>query len=506
MSRVGRPPLGLAAAAVLAIALAVLPLAYLVLRALDGGAAGAASLILRWRTVELLAVSIGLAVAVTASCLVIGTGLAWLVTRTDLPGRRFWQVACGLPLALPSYVAAWSWIAVNPALAGFAGSWLVLTSISYPYVYLPAMAALRRTDPDAEAVARTLGLGQAATWARIVMPQLRPALAGGALLVGLYALSDFGAVATMRLEVLTTSIFRSYRSLFDITPAAVLGCLLAGLALLVVVIEQLTRRGRARLAARVPRRQPVVPLGPWRWVAPLAPAGVLAVALIVPGIGMAEWLGRGAAAFEIQRTAVALGSTVVVAALGAACVVAIAFPLAVLAVRWPGRLARAAELAAYAGHALPGVVVGLAVVFFGIRFARPVYQELPLLIMAYVILFLSLALGVTQAAVAQAPPALEDVARTLGHSPRRARLSITGRLAAPGLAMAGALVFLTVMKELPATLFLRPTGMETLATELWGRISAASYAAAAPYAIAVVLVAAVPTAVLALFGERRERA
>ena len=112
------------------------------------------------------------------------------------------------------------------------------------------------------------------------MPQLRPALAGGALLVGLYALSDFGAVATMRLEVLTTSIFRSYRSLFDITPAAVLGCLLAGLALLVVVIEQLTRRGRARLAARVPRRQPIVPLGPWRWVAPLAPAGVLAVALI----------------------------------------------------------------------------------------------------------------------------------------------------------------------------------------------------------------------------------
>ena len=150
-------------------------------------------------------------------------------------------------------------------------------------------------------------------------------------------------------------------------------------------------------------------------------------------------------------------------------------------------------------------MVGLSLVFFGIRFATPLYQRLPMLVVAYVVLFLSLGLGAIQAAVAQIPPNLEDVARTLGRSGFAAWRSVTLRLSAPGIGAAATLVFLTIMKELPATLFLRPTGFDTLSTRLWSHISSLSYAAAAPYAVTVVVLAALPTALLATLGERRAR-
>ena len=171
--------------------------------------------------------------------------------------------------------------------------------------------------------------------------------------------------------------------------------------------------------------------------------------------------------------------------------------------RHPGLVSRTANRAAYAGHALPGVVVGLSLVFFGIRFAQPIYQELPLLVFAYVVLYLSLGLGAVQAGIAQVPPVLDDVARTLGRTRRGVWWSVTARLAAPGMGAAATLVFLTIMKELPATLFLRPTGFDTLATQLWSNLSSFSRAAAAPYAAAIVLLAALPTALLATIGDRR---
>jgi iron(III) transport system permease protein len=483
--------------------LAVLPLAYLVVRATDQGVDGVTATLLRGRTAELVYRSVELAVVVTGLCLVLGVGLALLVTRTDLPGRRVVQVLLALPLALPSYVAAVSWIGVEPGLAGRAGAIIVLTTISYPFVYLPVLAALRRCDPALEDVARGLGTRPLAVLWRVTLPQLRPAAAGGGLLVGLYVLSDFGAVATMRHEVLTTVIFRSYRASFDRTPAAVLGCVLALLALLVVTLEARSRRRVARIGSGAPRPQRVLPLGRARYWALLVPATVLVVALGVPAAGLSRWLVRGTSVADPEQWAAALGNTLLVAALGAAVVVAMAFPLAWLAARQPGRLASTGVAVAYAGHALPGVVVGLSLVFFGVRFATPIYQELPMLVAAYAVLFLSLGLAAISASVAQLSPALEEVARTLGERRAGVWRRIVLPLTAPGAGAAATLVFLTIFKELPATLFLRPTGFDTLATRLWGHIGAASYAAAAPYAVTIVLLAALPTALLAVGPWRR---
>lgn len=488
-----------------AVAVSVLPLAYLAIRATDKGQEFFRSILFRDRTLELTLNSLWLAVTVTATCLVIGVTMAWLVTRTDLPGRRFVQVAAGLPLALPSYVAAFSWITLRPDFAGFRGSYVVLVSISYPYVYLPVLAAFRRCEPALEDVARTLGVRGWGLARRVVLPQIRSAAAAGSLLVGLYALSDFGAVATMRHEVLTRVIYRSYQASFDRTPAAVLGCLIAALTLVIVAAEGWTRQrnGDLRLRAEPSRTHDVHHLGRWRWPALLFPIAVVGISLGVPAWGMRRWVSRGSSRADGGELWEALGHTLQVGALGAAAVMVLAVPVAYLSVRHPGWTSRIAIRASYMGHALPGVVVGLGLVFFGVRIANAWYQQIPMLVFGYVTLFLSLGIGAVQNSVEQVPPALEDVARTLGRSAFGAWRSVTLRLILPGIGAAATLVFLTVMKELPATLFLRPTGWDSLATKLWGHISAQSYAAAAPYAVAIVLVAAVPTALLATAGERR---
>ncbi len=158
----------------------------------------------------------------------------------------------------------------------------------------------------------------------------------------------------------------------------------------------------------------------------------------------------------------------------------------------------------YAGHALPGIVVALAVIFLTVRFAYPIYQRTPGLLLAYAVLFLPAAVGAVRASVAQSPPVLEEVARSLGRTPAGVLRGVTVPLAAPGIAAGAALVFLTCMKELPATILLRPTGVDTLATEMWGHTQVSAYAAAAPYASALVLLAALPTFVLGRrFGASR---
>lgn len=489
----------------MATVVSLVPLAYLLVRATDQGWETVRAILFRRRTAELVVRSLELAAGVTVACLVIGIALAWLVTRTDLPGRRVVQVAAGLPLALPSYVAAFSWITLRPDLAGGRGSFIVLTTMTYPYVYLPVLAALRRCDPALEDAARSLGHGGWSAFRRVVLPQVRPAAAGGGLLVALYVLSDFGAVATMRYEVLTRAIYRSYQASFDRTPAAILGCLIAALTLVIVVVEARSRRraGLARVGAGVPRVQPLVRLGPLRWPALLVPVAVVGISLGVPAWGMRRWFTRGSSRADPGELWEAAIHTLQVGALGAAAVMVLAAPVAFLSVRHPGWWSQLAIRAAYVGHALPGVVVGLGLVFFGIRVATPWYQQLPLLVFAYVVLFLSLGIGSVQAAVAQVPTTLEDVARTLGRSAFGAWRSVTLRLILPGIAAAATLVFLTVMKELPATLFLRPTGWDSLATRMWSHISSQSYAAAAPYAVVIVLLAAVPTAVLSAVGQRR---
>jgi len=494
----------LIAAAVVAAVAVVIPMVYVVVRALERGWGPFEATLWRARTLQMVVRSVGLAATVTAATLVIGIGAAWLVARTDLPGRRFWRIALGLPLAMPSYVAAWGWIGWRPSLAGPLGAWLVLTTISYPYVYFPVLGALRRSDPALEEAARSLGRAPVRVFLGVTLPAVRIAAVGGGLLVGLYVLSDFGAVSIMRFEVLTQSIYRSYRASFDRTPAAVLGCVLVVLSLVVVMaVTRVHHRARFdRAGTGSSRPAPPITLGRGSLPATLALAGLMVVVFAVPLRSLVLWLDRGRSQTDWSQWWSATTSTLTIAAVAAVATVLVALPIAILSARHAGALSTSVTGLAYAGHALPGIVIALSLVFFGVRFAMPIYQRLPMLIFAYVVLFLSLALGAMHQAIAHAPPILDDVARSLGRTQWQAWWSVTLRLSAPGIGVAAALVCLTVMKELPATLLLRPIGTDTLATRLWSHTSASSYAAAAPYAATILIVAAIPTALLSGVGAR----
>lgn len=494
-----RPPALVVVPAVLAAAVALLPLAYLLVRTGEAGPAQVLDVLLRERTLRLVVRSLALAAAVTGACLVIGVGLAWLTTRTDLPARRTFGVLAALPLAMPSYVAAYAWISAVPEVAGFIGTFLVLTACTYPYVYLPVVAALRGADPSLEEVSRSLGRSARATFVSVTLPQVRPAAAAGALLVSLYVLSDFGAPSLLRYDVFTRVIHASYRSSFDRTPAAVLSLVLVVVTIAITVAESRSRgrAGQARVGSGVARRAPVVALGRLRPLAVAACVAVAGVALAFPVATLGYWLARGASArLDTARLAEAATATVGVALLGALVTTLLAIPVGILAARHSGRSVRVLEHATYAGHALPGIVVALSLVFLGVRYAQPIYQEVPLLVLAYAVLFLPAAVGSVRASVAQSPRRLEEVSRSLGLGPWGTLRRVTLPLAGPGVATGAALVLLTVMKELPATLLLRPTGMDTLATRLWTETGSGAYAAAAPYAVALVLLAAVPTFLL----------
>nr|NLI51045.1 iron ABC transporter permease [Propionibacterium sp.] len=488
------------AGALAAVAVALLPLAYLAVRSADVGGARLAAEILTPRVALLTARSLALAGLVGVLCVGLGLGLALLVTRTRVPFRRTLAVLAALPLAVPSYVAAYAWVAVADLWSGsrFDGFWaavVVLTLYTYPYVYLPVAAALVGADPGPEEVARSLGRTPAETFREVTLPRLRPALVSGFLLAALYVLSDFGAVSILRVDTFTRAIFTALSSGFDRVGALGLSNVLVLLSLGLLLLGADRSRGRTRYArssgARPPGR---VRLGRATAPALIGAGGVLALALGVPGAALGRWLAAGAsrpgAASEIAAAAAAsLG----VSLLGALLTTALALPLGLLVARTPTPAVLLLERAAYLAHSLPGVVVGLSLVFFGVNVAYPLYQSVWLLAVAYAALFLPLAVGAIAAAAGQATAGVEDAARSLGATPGAVFRRLTLPLAAPGIGAGAALVLLACLKELPATLLLRPTGMDTLATRVWSHTAVEAYAGAAPYAALVVLLAAGPT-------------
>ncbi|MGL4746008.1 MAG: ABC transporter permease [Dermatophilaceae bacterium] len=474
---------------------ALVPVAYLLVRGAEAGPERVADILLRERTAVLVGRSVLLAVLVTSLSAMLGAGLAYLVARTDLPGRRLLGALAPLPLAVPSYVAAFAWVAAVPEVAGLLGSTVVLTLCCFPYVYLPVLAALRRADPGVEDVARSLGRTPAQVLREVTLPQMRPAAAAGSLLVVLYALSDFGAVSILRFDVFTRVIHTSYRSSFDRTTAAVLALLLVGITVAVSVAEtRVRRRDAARVGAGVARPPAPVPLGRWRRPALALAWTVVGAALAFPVGSLGYWFATGlSAGVDTARLAEGVLATLWLSLLGALACTLAAVPVGILAARHRGRFATTIEQATWAGHALPGIVVALALVFLGIRAVPWAYQQVPLLVFGYVVLFVPAAVAAVRASVAQSPVRLEETARSLGATPGAVLRRVTLPLAAPGVAAGAALVLLTCMKELPATLLLRPTGVDTLATSLWTETGVGAYGAAAPYGLALVILAVVPT-------------
>ncbi|MEO6021181.1 MAG: iron ABC transporter permease [Knoellia sp.] len=480
-------------------AFALLPIGYVVSAAVSTGWDTAVELIVRPRVGELLLNTVLLVVFTIPLCIVIGVGGAWLVERTQLAGSRWWSLALAAPLAIPAFVNSYGWVSVIPSLGGLHAGVLIATLSYFPLVYIPAAATLARLDPALEESAAALGLSPWVVFRRVVAPQLRLAVSGGSLLVGLHLLAEYGAFAMIQFDTFTTAIMSQYQSTFNGTAGSMLAGVLAFLCLLLLTVEARTR-GSARYSRIGSGSQAAPPrlfLGVFQLPAQVALAVVTLLALILPVSFVLRWAFAGRPGTWVADDLVrALLQTLGYAGAGAFVTVAVAFPLAFLAVRRPSVFTRGLELSNYVTSSMPGIVVGLAFVTISIRVVPGLYQSATVLIAAYALLFLPRALVSLRSGLAQAPPELEEAAQALGRHPVVAFVRVTLRLSAPAAAGGAALVFLAIVNELTATLLLAPNGTRTLATAFWSKSSAIDYAGAAPYALMMIVLSAPMTYLL----------
>src|SRR6056297_1273909 len=515
------PPVSLVLLAGSVAAAVAFPVVWLVLRSLEIGFEQALDLLFQPSTLEVVTNSVLLVGGVTLGSVLVGVPLAVLTVQTDLPFRRFWTVVVSLPLVVPSYIGAFAFVSAFgphgvlsdllaplgvqsiPTIYGFEGATPVLTLFTYPYVFLTTRASLLSFDGRLMEAARTLNHGRWAAFRRVTLPQIAPGIAAGSLLVALYALSDFGTPSIMHFEVFTQQI---YVTMWEPNYAALLSLQLLAFAAVILALEN--RVSQSEEGAHVSRGSGSVrlSLGVWKGPALLFCALVATLCLVVPVGILFMWLTRSNPAYAgggfdfswvygLNSGWVALLAALV-ATLGA-------LPVAYLAARNDSRLATLFERASYVGYATPGVVLGLALVYFAssntpelLGVEVSLYQTVPLLVFAYVVRFLPQAVGAVQSSVLQVDPKLTEAARTLGESPGSAFRRVTFPLVRPGVVAGAALVFLTTMKELPATLLVRPTGFETLVTYIWRVQDAGYYGQAAIPALVLVAVSALSMLVL----------
>ncbi len=479
----------IAVAAVAVSLFALLPLGFVVVAVVQAGWETVSALVFRPRVGELLVNTLLLVVLTVPVAAALAVALAWLTERSDLPGARLWSWLAVAPLAVPAFVHSYAWITLVPSMNGLWAGVFVSVIAYFPFLFLPISAALRRLDPALEDAAASLGLGPRRIFLRVVLPQLRLALCGGGLLVGLHLLAEYGLYVFIRFDTFTTAIVDQFQSTFNGPAANMLAGVLVSLCLVLLAIEVLVRGEEryARVGSGAARLQQRTRLGRMTLPCLALPAGVALLSLGVPFVTIGRWLlAGGADVWRMDEIGLALGQTMFLALAGGLLATLAAIPMAWISIRAPGRLQRTLEGTNYIVGSLPGVVVALALVTITVRVALPLYQTLFTIVAAYGLMFLPRALISLRASIAQAPVELERAAGSLGRPPFRALWSTTIRLSAPGAAAGMALAVLGIMNELTATQMLAPNGTRTLALAFWNYSGEIDYAAAAPYAAIMV--------------------
>ncbi|WP_404863550.1 ABC transporter permease [Georhizobium sp. MAB10] len=482
----------------------LVPIFYLVLRATEADFGTVASLVFRPRTGQLLLNTTALVAGVLILATAIAAPLAWLTTRTSLKGRRFAHILVVLPLAVPGYVMAYALIGLSgyygfmntlfgwtfPRPQGWLGATLALSLYTYPYIYLNLRAALGSIDASLEESARALGASPREVFFRVTLPYLRPALFSGWLVVGLYVIGDFGAVALMRYEVFSYALYTQYAAAYDRIYAAWLALIMITIAVSVIWWESKLREGAhfARTGTGSGVRSSLSSLSTLTSAAAWGFIALVALASLgLPVSVLAFWLSAEPLLPSLPALLTSFWHSVSVAVPSALLAGALALPVAVMAVRYPSPLSSAINRLAFIGYAVPPLAFALAFVFISLGFARPLYQSHLLLVIAYSLAFLALALGPIRAALYLARPSLEEAARSLGYSPLSVVAHVVFPLIRRGVIGGMVLVFVIAMKELPIAFLLAPTGYRSLAITLFSRTSEGMLVNAAPYAAAIII-------------------
>ncbi len=488
--------------------------------------------------------TVSLMVFVAVGTAVIGTGTAWLVTMTRFPGVRLFEVALALPFAFPAYVMAYAYTdfldhpgAVQtalrsvtgwgprdywfPEIRSVGGAAFMLILVLYPYVYLLARAAFMQESATANFAARTLGRGPWGAFWRVSLPMARPAIAGGVLLAVMETIADFGTVSYFGVQTFATGIYTSWFSFADRGAAAQLALCLLGFALLLAVLEQI-QRGAARshgAGKRLERAPAAVLTGWWRWGAaafcgiPVLFGFLLPLVILFEmGLGSEQDLLSDRYLGFIRNSITAAGIAAVVT-VGAAVLIASYRRLS------PSRLSVGCSNIVRIGYAVPGgvIAVGLLVPFagldnwidaraehwFGISTGLILSGTITAMIMAYMVRFMAAAINTYEGGLATVHPHMDAVARTLGKSPGGILRHVHVPILLPSVLTALLIVFVDVMKELPATLIMRPFNFDTLAVQAHRLAADERLDGAAVPSLVIVAVGLLPVVVLCRTLARR---
>jgi iron(III) transport system permease protein len=475
--------------------------------------------------------SVLLATGVAVGTLVVGGGLALLVSFYDFPGRRVLDWALVLPLAMPGYVLVFvvlgqygiaSPLQSNlfgnglriPGLRTPLGAICILTGVLYPYVYVLGRSAFLGQSRQALDAARSLGRTYGQCVRRVALPLARPALAAGAALAVMEALADFGTVNLLGVQALTNAIFRIWNGAFDERGALQLATVLLGLTLIMVTVERLMR-GRARYYQALGKGDAVTPvrLTGWRaWLAAVPGWVLLLVVFFLPVAQLVAWSAETIAdGTTVQNLGAAARNTAVLGVITAAVAVVVATTLVYGDRTQPTRVGHALARLTTVGYAIPGTVVAVAVfvplVWVDRRLvdlADEAGASITLvftgtilgLVIAYIIRFNALAFFAVESRMTRIDRHLDDAARSLGADRTRVLTDVHLPLLRPGILAAALLVLVEVMKELPATALLRPLGYDTLAITVWEATKDSRLDAAALPALLIVAVGLLPVIVL----------
>ncbi len=452
-----------------------------------------------------IARTIGLTLSITAAAIVLGVGGALVVVRTDAPARRLLTVALAMPLAVPLFVSAYAAYSANLLFAptldlvtSFAGATAVISLVLYPYVFLACVIALRNIDPAQEEVARSLRSRPWAVFWRVTLPQLRTALASSGLIVALHVISEYGAMMQTRQRTLTTRIMSDMLDFGDYESARSLSLLLAGIAFIVIL------SGRAFAGCTSPltvssqaSRMPVrAPLGRAR-------GPVFALTLLIPLLALGPTVlmtARGLTAphldLVVDWSSVFSSASVTFSYAAWAGLVATlcALPVSWWVSRYPSTWSNITERSVWLAHSIPNAVLALALVFLATRLVPGLYKTAPLLVLAYVILYLPLAVTNQSVGLQGALEKYDEAAASLGTGPFKRLIRVTLPIALPGIATGALLVGLDASKELTTSLMLLPFDTQTLATGLWATTAGETldFTAAAPYALMLLILGSVP--------------
>ena len=487
------------------------PLVYLATSAVQAGALGALSI---GPLVGLVFTTLSLATLATAWAMMLALPLAWLVVRTNLPFRNLCRWLAVIPLAIPSYIGAMAYIAllgpvgsVNTWLAtitgsqqqwiniyGFGGGVFVLGLFTYPYIFLLVSAALEATNPSIEETARSLGENPLGVLWRVTLPMLRPSILAGGLLVFLYALSDFGSLSLLRVHVFTTAIYHQLNTRFDQSTAAMLSFVLVLITLAVLVGQRilLSRRsyvtitGTARVARPIHLRR-------WRWPAAVLAGGILGLSVFIPLGVLLVQTGTVGQFMEVLREQWGfIKNSLMMAGMAATLAMTLGFLIAFTAKHTKRHTGAVLTGTIQMGYAIPGTVLGLSLILLYNTYLPWLYGTVGVLVLAYLIRFLTQSVQGVESALAAINPHLEEAARSLAASPGAVLRQILAPLVRPTLFAVWTLVFISAMKELDATLLLRPAGFDTLPVRVYIHTVEAEYAKAGTLALLLIAFTVLP--------------